>query len=126
MSGILESKGKTLTDVVQLKVPDDILEARITGRLLHKPSGRTYHKLFRPPKEDMKDDVTGEALIVRKDDTAEVLRPRLKVFHEQADAILGYYRKHGIVRVVDGNTKLNAVWERIKAAIGGATDPQTS
>ena len=54
---MLESKGKQVDDVVQLKVPDEILTERITGRWIHKASGRSYHEKFNPPKTPGIDDV---------------------------------------------------------------------
>ena len=114
---MLAVRGKRIDDVVSLRVPDSILEERITGRLIHKPSGRSYHKTFRPPKVAGKDDVTGEDLIQRKDDTAEVLKPRLAAYHEQTAPILGYYRDRGVVRDVDANDKFETVWERVKASL---------
>ena len=68
--------------VVDLQVPDEVLIERICGRLIHKPSGRSYHVKFNPPQVEGKDNVTGEDLIHREDDTEEVLGPRLKAFHE--------------------------------------------
>ena len=54
---------------------------RITGRWIHPGSGRSYHEKFAPPKQQGKDDLTGEALIQRKDDNAETLKKRLEAYH---------------------------------------------
>lgn len=54
---------------------------RITGRWIHPGSGRSYHEKFAPPKQKGKDDVTGEALIQRKDDNADTLKKRLEAYH---------------------------------------------
>jgi len=59
------------------------LKRRILGRLIHKASGRTYHEEFHPPKEAMKDDITGESLERRSDDTNETLNARLNTYHKQ-------------------------------------------
>ena len=56
---------------------------RVTGRLIHPGSGRSYHEKFAPPKVPGKDDATGEPLIKRKDDNADTLKARLKAFHSQ-------------------------------------------
>merc|ERR1719242_1871925 len=82
---------KKITDVVNLVVPHEILEERICGRWIHKPSGRSYHTKFNPPKVEGKDDVTGEALIQRKDDTAEALKTRLEAYDSQTLPILDHY-----------------------------------
>ena len=74
---LLEHRRRPLDAVVELSIADELLVRRITGRLFHKQSGRSYHKEFNPPKVSMKDDVTGEPLIQRSDDNEETLRKRL-------------------------------------------------
>jgi adenylate kinase len=64
---------------------------RIEGRRVHTPSGRSYHVKFNPPKVEDIDDVTGEPLIQRKDDNAEILRKRMEAYHGQTSPILNYY-----------------------------------
>jgi len=114
---ILQEQGKKIDDVVLLEVPDDILVTRIVGRRIHKPSGRSYHVDFNPPKMEGVDDVTGEPLIQRKDDNEEVLRPRLKNYHSQTSPLAQYYSTQGLLRTIDANTSLSNVWQRIKAAM---------
>ncbi|KAK9276668.1 hypothetical protein L1049_006204 [Liquidambar formosana] len=70
---------------------------RITGRWIHPSSGRSYHKKFAPPKVPGVDDVTGEPLIQRKDDTPEVLKSRLEAFHRQTEPVIDYYAKKGVL-----------------------------
>ncbi|MDP3038025.1 MAG: adenylate kinase, partial [Rhodocyclaceae bacterium] len=53
----------------------------------------TYHIKFNPPKVEGKDDTTGEALIQRDDDREEVVLKRLEVYHQQTEALVGYYTK---------------------------------
>lgn len=72
-----------LDAVVELSIPDDLLVRRITGRLFHIPSGRSYHEEFNPPKKPMTDDVTGEPLTRRSDDNEATLKKRLSVYHGQ-------------------------------------------
>ena len=74
---MLAEQGRPLEKAVELKVDDELLVARITGRLVHPPSGRSYHTLFNPPKKEMTDDITGEALVQRSDDNADALKKRL-------------------------------------------------
>ncbi|ETO15760.1 adenylate kinase 1 [Reticulomyxa filosa] len=122
---MLKEKKKLVSDVVELNVPDSILEERITGRRIHKASGRTYHVKFSPPKQSNKDDVnlfiylfvTGEPLIQRADDTAEVLKPRLNEYHKHAEPVLAFYKQNGLVRTVNADDKFDVVWGRIKTQI---------
>jgi len=88
---MLEKKGKHIDRVLEFKVNDDILVERIEGRRVHPASGRSYHTKFNPPKVEGKDDITGEPLIQRKDDNAEVLRKRMAAYHGQTAPILEYY-----------------------------------
>ena len=67
---------------------DAVLTERICGRWVHKDSGRSYHVKFHPPKVAMKDDVTGEPLMKRSDDTEEALRKRLVAFHSQTKPVV--------------------------------------
>src|SRR5271167_1392225 len=87
-------KGNQLT-FLELSIPDSLLVSRITGRLVHPASGRTYHRINHPPKVPMKDDVTGEPLIQRSDDNAETLKKRLKSYHNMTSPVVDYYKRRG-------------------------------
>lgn len=80
---MLDKRKSPLDAVVELSIDDDLLVRRITGRLFHIPSGRSYHEEFNPPKKPMTDDVTGEPLTRRSDDNEGVLKKRLGVYHQQ-------------------------------------------
>ncbi len=89
----MKEAGVPIDAVVEISVPDKEIIKRMSGRRVHLASGRTYHLVFNPPKEDMKDDVTGEPLIQREDDQEETVRKRLDVYHEQTEPLVDYYRK---------------------------------
>ena len=124
---MLTSTGEGVTSVLALEVPDEILEERICGRWIHKSSGRSYHVKFAPPKsletgatpseETMRDDVTGEALMQRGDDTAEALKSRLEAYHAQTVPILAHYEPTGVVSKVDANRPQDDVWTSIEKVI---------
>ena len=63
--------------VIEIDVPDQDIIARLSGRRVHEGSGRVYHVEHNPPKVAGVDDVTGEPLIQRPDDTEETVRKRL-------------------------------------------------
>ncbi|XP_062110615.1 adenylate kinase 4-like [Humulus lupulus] len=94
---MLEKQGAKIDKVLDFAIDDSILEERITGRWIHPSSGRSYHTKFAPPKVTGLDDVTGEPLIQRKDDTAEVLKSRLGAFHRQTEPVINYYAKKGVL-----------------------------
>ncbi|MBK1648754.1 adenylate kinase [Rhabdochromatium marinum] len=77
--------------VVEIAVSDEEIIRRMSGRRVHLSSGRTYHVVFNPPKEEGKDDVTGEPLIQRDDDQEDTVRKRLSVYHEQTSPLIDYY-----------------------------------
>ncbi len=80
-----------LDAVVEIAVPDEEILKRLTGRRTHLQSGRVYHVDYNPPKVADHDDVTGEPLIQRDDDTEETVKNRLKVYHEQTEPLIAYY-----------------------------------
>jgi adenylate kinase len=88
----MKDAGVALDGVVDINVPDAEIVKRMSGRRVHLASGRTYHITFNPPKEDGKDDVTGEALIQRDDDQEETVRKRLDVYHAQTEPLIDYYK----------------------------------
>lgn len=115
---MLGERKTPLEKAVELKIDDELLVARITGRLVHPASGRSYHKLFNPPQKEMIDDVSGEALIQRSDDTEEALKKRLVTYHKQTEPIVEYYRKNGIWSGIDASQKPANVWSDILKCLG--------
>lgn len=77
--------------VIDIDVADEDILTRLTGRRMHLPSGRIYHVVNNPPKVPGVDDVTGEPLVQRPDDTEETVRKRLAVYHEQTSPLRKYY-----------------------------------
>ena len=87
----LKDKGVIVDAVVEIDVDDGEIIKRMSGRRVHMDSGRTYHVVFNPPKEEGKDDETGEALIQRDDDQEDTVRARLGVYHDQTEPLINYY-----------------------------------
>lgn len=80
--------------VVEISVDDAEIIKRMSGRRAHLASGRTYHIVYNPPKEEGIDDVTGEPLVQRDDDQEETVRKRLDVYHAQTEPLIGYYQSY--------------------------------
>jgi len=110
-----ESKTK-LDGVINFKVEDKLLVDRIVGRRVHPASGRSYHVKFAPPKVEGKDDITGEPLVHRSDDTAEALNKRLGKFHAETQPVINYYGTKGILSNINGDAPLAKVWEQVALA----------
>jgi len=113
LDGMLQDRGEKLDSVVQLLIDDQLLISRITGRLIHAPSGRTYHKQFSPPKKSGVDDVTGEPLTQRSDDNVETLTKRLRTFHAQTGPVADYYKSKGLWQGIDAAQSPTVVWENL-------------
>ena len=79
--------------VVEISVDDAEIIKRMSGRRAHLASGRTYHTIYNPPKEEGKDDVTGEPLVQRDDDKEETVKKRLDIYHEQTEPLINYYHQ---------------------------------
>ena len=76
-------------------MPDEAITERMSGRRSHPASGRTYHVKFNPPKVEGRDDVTGEPLEQRADDTLEKVNTRLQKYHAETEPLIGYYAAWG-------------------------------
>jgi len=110
---LMENRKTDLDAVIEFAIDDSLLVRRITGRLLHKPSGRTYHTEFNPPKESMKDDVTGEPLVRRSDDNEVTLKKRLAAYHQQTSPLVDYYKKRGLHSRVDAAETPDVVFSNV-------------
>ena len=87
----MKAAGVKLDVVLEIDVPDSAIIERMSGRRVHLPSGRTYHLKFNPPKLAGKDDLTGEDLIQRDDDSEATVRYRLDVYQTQTRPLVQYY-----------------------------------
>ncbi len=113
--------------VLEIDVPDSAIIDRMSGRRVHQPSGRTYHIAFNPPKVAGKDDVTGEDLVQRVDDTEATVRHRLDVYQQQTRPLVGYYTVWAATgaidapryRKIDGTGSVEAITQREFAALAG-------
>eukprot|EP00008_Paramoeba_atlantica_P013360 CAMPEP_0201485134 /NCGR_PEP_ID=MMETSP0151_2-20130828/9259_1 /ASSEMBLY_ACC=CAM_ASM_000257 /TAXON_ID=200890 /ORGANISM="Paramoeba atlantica, Strain 621/1 / CCAP 1560/9" /LENGTH=229 /DNA_ID=CAMNT_0047869129 /DNA_START=68 /DNA_END=757 /DNA_ORIENTATION=+ len=112
---MLASRGTKIDRVFDFQVDDSLLITRVCGRRIHKPSGRTYHVSFHPPKNAGVDDVTGEPLIQRPDDNEDTLKTRLKSFHAQTAPLRDYYGKQGRLSALDASLPAAYVYAQIRS-----------
>lgn len=110
---LLEKRNTGLDAVIEFGIDDSLLVRRITGRLIHQASGRSYHDEFHPPKVPMTDDVTGEPLMRRSDDNAQALVKRLESYHKQTKPLADYYALRGLHFRVDAARSASQVFENI-------------
>lgn len=113
LDDLLEKRHTSLDAVIEFAIDDSLLVRRITGRLIHQPSGRSYHDEFHPPKVAMTDDVTGEPLMRRSDDNASALVKRLEAYHNQTRPLADYYAKRGLHFQIDAAKSADYVFGKI-------------
>lgn len=120
----LTAAGIQIDAVIEIDVADAEIVKRMSGRRVHLASGRTYHVVFNPPKVEGKDDITGEELVQRDDDKEEVVLDRLKVYHEQTEPLIGYYKEQAAKNnkikyiTVDGTANIADVEKAIVDQLG--------
>ncbi|HBF08325.1 MAG TPA: adenylate kinase [Gammaproteobacteria bacterium] len=121
----LKAAGVKVDHVVEVAVEDEVLVKRISGRRIHEASGRVYHIANKPPKTEGLDDVTGEPLVQRADDTEETVRSRLKAYHEQTEPLVAYYqevaKEDSSVKYtrVNGDQQMSVVFDEICSSLQG-------
>jgi adenylate kinase len=118
----LAAMGVTLDHVVEIAVEDEEIIKRLSGRRVHPGSGRTYHTVFNPPRQEGLDDETGEPLVQRDDDKEETVRKRLAVYHEQTKPLIGYYQgkaKEGLLKyaAIAGVGEVQDITAKLLAAL---------
>ncbi|MCS4488533.1 adenylate kinase [Streptococcus sciuri] len=109
----LSALGLKLNGVINIEVNPESLIERLSGRIIHKKTGETFHKIFNPPVGDYNEDDYYQ----REDDKPETVKRRLDVNIAQGKPILDHYRKVGIVSDIQGNQEIDAVFTDIEKAI---------
>ena len=104
--------------ILYLKISEEEIINRMSGRRVHLASGRSYHIAHNPPKVDGKDDLTGETLIQREDDHPDVIKKRLQVYYDETEPLLSFYRQKDIsFYEIDASKTLEEVTEDIRTVI---------
>ena len=118
---MLAEKGLKLHSVIEMKVNDEILVDRITGRYTCARCGAGYHDRYQKPKvAGVCDNCGGTEFERRADDNEETVRSRLSAYHAQTAPILPYYRDQGVLKAVDGMAGIDEVAGQIEQALGAA------
>jgi adenylate kinase len=113
----LEKMRRRITGALLIDVPDEEVVKRISGRRVCVKAGHNYHVDFDPPKNEGICDQDGSRLIQRDDDKPDVVRNRLKVYHEKTAPLIDYYDSKGLMRRIDGTRSPTEVHDRIRAVI---------
>ena len=113
----LTELGDAIDFAIDVNVPDENIVKRMSGRRACLSCGATYHIEHIPPKKEGICDKCGQELVLRDDDKPETVLNRLKVYHDQTQPLIEYYKKAGILKSVDGTQDLNKVFEDIEAVL---------
>lgn len=109
---ILVDLGLELEGVINIEVDPSCLLERLSGRIIHRETGETYHKVFNPPADYKEEDY-----YQREDDKPETVKRRLDVNIAQGEPIIAHYRELGLVSDIQGNQDIDAVFADVKKAI---------
>lgn len=109
----LSELGLALDGVINIDVNPDSLIERLSGRIIHKETGETFHKVFNPPAGDYNEDDYYQ----REDDKPETVKRRLDVNIAQGQPILDHYREQNLVTDIEGNHEIDQVFKDVKEAI---------
>ncbi len=116
---MLKAAGLKIDHVVEMRVDDEAMVSRITGRFACAKCGAGYHDTLQAPKtKGVCDKCGGSEFTRRADDNAETVRSRLKAYHAQTAPIAGHYRKKGNLKGVDGMAPIPEVTRQIAAILG--------
>jgi adenylate kinase len=113
----MKDKGRGVTAVILIEVPDEEVVKRISGRRLCQKNGHVYNVFSDPPKHDAVCDQDGSRLVQREDDAEDVVRKRLSVYHEQTAPLIEYYEDRGVLKRFDGLRSPTEVHDHIRATI---------
>ena len=114
----LEAAGVHFDRVISIEIEDSVIEGRMTGRRVCGSCGASYHITANPPKVEGVCDLCGKELVIRKDDTPETVKNRLRVYHAETEALKDFYQKLGVLKLVEGNQPIEAATKEILAALG--------
>ena len=109
---ILVDLGLKLEGVINIEVDPSCLLERLSGRIIHRETGETYHKVFNPPADYKEEDY-----YQREDDKPETVKRRLDVNIAQGEPIIAHYRELGLVSDIQGNQDIDDVFADVKKAI---------
>ncbi len=113
----LEKNGDAVEFAIDIDVTDAEIISRMSGRRACVSCGATYHVETVPPKTEGICDICGAGLVLRDDDKPETVEKRLKVYHEQTQPLIDYYRAKGILKTVDGSIGLENVSKEIERIV---------
>lgn len=114
---LLKERNSIVSVVPFIKVPEDVLVDRLSGRRVCREHGHVYHILYNPPKEANKCDYDGSELYLRDDDKPDVVRNRIEVYLQKTAPLIDYYRSKGLLIEVDGNRPIDEIQKELYTVV---------
>lgn len=114
---LLTDMNRSLDSVVLFEVPDEQIVKRLSGRRVCQSCGAVFHVEFSPSKKEGVCDACGSQLIQRKDDQVDVIAKRLEVYKKQTSPLIDFYKKEGLLRIVDASKSADAVYEEVSKVL---------
>lgn len=115
----LEKLGVEIDRVIDIEVSDDAITKRLSGRRVCSACGASYHTAYKPSAKPEVCDRCGGKLIIRKDDEPATVLERLKVYHEQTEPLIEFYRSRGKLSVVQGQEEVKDTTALLLTALEG-------
>ena len=122
LDAILHDLGIQLTAVLDFNVNRDDLVKRVSGRLVCRQCGASFHKEFRPPKQEGVCDNCGGELYQRADDNEVTVRERLAVYDTSTKPLIDYYKVCGRYYEINGDQSMDKVFADVQAALKKASE----
>ena len=120
LDSILHEMGIALTAVLGINANREDLVKRVSGRLVCRKCSASFHRDFRPPKQQGVCDNCGGELYQRADDNEKTIRSRLAVYDEQTKPLIDYYKMSGCYVDIDGDQSMDEVFSDIKGSLAKA------
>ena len=121
LDAMLMDKGLKLDAVIEMKVDDEALIERLTGRYTCAQCGKGYHDKFEKPRKAGVCDVCGSVAFIRRaHDNEETVRSRLGIYNKQTAPLVEYYGRKGVLHSVDGMADIAQVTRQIDRVLNGA------
>ena len=118
LNNFLIERGEQLDTALLIKVPNEFILERMTGRRVCPSCGASYHVKFNPPTNEGKCDLCGSEVIQRKDDTVETVKERLDVYQRETQPLIEFYSEKQLLSAVDGTKAINEVFRGICEILG--------
>jgi adenylate kinase len=113
----MDELGRRISAAILIRVPDEEVTRRLSGRRTCEQNGHVFHLEFNPPEKEGVCDLDGSPLMIRDDDRPEVIANRLAQYKSKTEPLIGYYEERGILRPVDGGESPDEVEEKIHGVI---------